>query len=69
MDEDGASYMDVHVRGQSTRLFKIRSSGDLYDYLMLINRGGDREKKEIRGYRAELLEQYDLPYIPGGVFR
>ncbi len=68
VDEDGACYMDVHISGQSSRLFKIQSSGDLYDYLMLINHGGDREKKEIRGYRTELLEQYDLPYIPGGVF-
>ncbi len=67
-DERGVCYMDVHISGQSTHSFKIETSGDLYDYLMLINCGGDKVGKDIRSYRTELLAQYDLPYIPGGVF-
>lgn len=67
MDDDGVCYMDVHIDGQSTQPFKIKTSGDLYDYLMLINCGGDEEVAEIRAYRTELLAQHDLPYIPGGV--
>lgn len=67
MDEDGVCYMDVQINAQSMQPFKIKTSGDLYDYLMLINCGGDEEVDEIRTYRTELLAQYGLPYIPGGV--